>query len=618
MSKQVNNEITTLLRKYKLPHRNFNREFVLAELFKTVSDEFLIDLKSCKGKEFAEPKLSKVKAMLVSVKRSVPATVRQISKILESFDKADLGAAQKQFDDMMKRLLPDLFITTVDDMTRVKVSDDKAWHMWLHGNRLGSQFFRVRAVEYFSDAIANNPDELFHVPISKRSGVSNGRFSLAGFPSLYLSTMLPLAWQETGYPAKYYYSEFQYEYAYDDDYENRDLSKELKLIGLYSPGEIAAWGMTGVHNDFDLWLIVMARYLKIFPLILACSFVNMSGDTPFKQEYIIPQMLMQWIRRNSDKAQGVSYFSCLDLLPSEYGWNGYNIALPAFPPYDARGYSTKLKEAFRYSRPAAYTLPIADKSQSANDAIILDRFSSNITNLFMTAYLPNKLGDCLREMQRISDTLKSVLTYGGHSDVRLCLQTLSLIRQSHRQIGQVALSTRIQQAKDDKNDLRKSYPDLVYDCFSALWNRFFKRDRNTGEIDWLISKYTDTTWNDLHADSHLFVYAVSQNDINGLTNWLKKHHYLFYPIKLTADDSVINDLNEIASSQGWSLADFFNPSVASSNTIDADWVKANINSISGPIIVQRNSTSIYDAGIKPIGFVQIGFVEVELEKALSQ
>ena len=615
MSKQVNIEITTLLRKYKLPHRNFNREFVLAELFKTVSDEFLIDLKSCKGKEFAEPKLSKVKAMLASVKRSIPATVRQISKILESFDKADLGTAQKQFDDMVKRLLPDLFITTVDDMTRTKASDDKAWHMWLHGNHLGYQFFRVRAVEYYSDVIDNNPDELFHVPIFKRSGVSNSRFSLAGFPSLYLSTMLPLAWQETGYPAKYYYSEFQYEYAYDDDYESRDLSKELKLIGLYSPGEIASWGMTGVHNKIDLWLIVMARYLKIFPLILACSFVNMSGDTPFKQEYIIPQMLMQWIQRNSDKAQGVSYFSCLDLLPSENRWNGYNIALPAFPPYDARGYSTKLKGA---SRPAAYTLPIADKSQSANDAIILDRFSSDITNMFMTAYLPNKLGDCMRDMQRISDTLKSVLTYGKHSDVRLCLQTLSLISQSHRHVGQVALSTHIQQAKDDKNDPRSSYSDSVYNYFSTLWDRFFGHGRTAGGIDWLISKYTNNTWNDCHHESHLFIHVVSKDEIADVADWLKAHHCLYYPIKLTADDSIVGILQEISASQGWSLADFFDPAIISGNTVDAEWVKTNISFIKRPIIVQRNNTSIYYDGTKPIGFVQIGFVEVELEKALTQ
>lgn len=618
MNKQVNIEINTLLRKYKLPHRNFNREVVLAELFKTVSKEFLIDLRSCNGKEFAEPMLSEVKTMLTRVKQSVPMTVRQISKILESFDKADLGTAQKQFDNMMKRLLPDLFITTVDGITRVKTSDDKSWYMWLHGNHLGNQFFRVRAVEYFSDTIAYNPDKLFHVPISKRSGVSNGRFSLAGFPSLYLSTMLPLAWQETGYPVKYYYSEFQYEYAYGNDYESRDLSKELKLIGLYSPNEIAAWGMTFVCNHFDLWLIVMTRYLKIFPLILACSFVNMSGDTPFKQEYIIPQMLMQWIQRNPDKAQGVSYFPCLDLLPSENKWNGYNIVIPAFPPHDTEGYSKKLKAAFQYSRPAAYTLPIIDKSKSANDAKILDLFSSDITNLLLTTYLPNGLSDCLREMQRISDTLKSVLTYGEYSDIRLCLQTLNLIMQSHLRVGQVALSMRIQQSKDDKTDPRNPYPDSVYDCFSALWNRFFERDRNTGEIVRLISKYTDTTWNYLHTDSHLFVYAVSNNDLDSVANWLKEHHYLFYPIKLTAEDSIINSLNEIAMSQGWSLANFFNPDVIGSNTIDADWVKANISSISSPIIVQHNNTNIYNVDTKPIGFVQIGFAEEELEKVLTQ
>lgn len=41
---------------------------------------------------------------------------------------------------------------------------------------------------------------LFHIPLSKRACSNNERFSLVGFPSLYLSTMLPLAWQECGYP----------------------------------------------------------------------------------------------------------------------------------------------------------------------------------------------------------------------------------------------------------------------------------------------------------------------------------------------------------------------------------------------------------------------------------
>ncbi len=51
----------------------------------------------------------------------------------------------------------------------------------------------------------------FYIPLSKKAFVNNERFSLAGFPSLYLSSMLLLAWQECGYPKKYYYSEYQYE-----------------------------------------------------------------------------------------------------------------------------------------------------------------------------------------------------------------------------------------------------------------------------------------------------------------------------------------------------------------------------------------------------------------------
>lgn len=60
-------------------------------------------------------------------------------------------------------------------------------------------------------SIQSNPDELFYIPLSKKAFVNNERFSLAGFPSLYLSSMLLLAWQECGYPKKYYYSEYQYE-----------------------------------------------------------------------------------------------------------------------------------------------------------------------------------------------------------------------------------------------------------------------------------------------------------------------------------------------------------------------------------------------------------------------
>lgn len=91
--------------------------------------------------------------------------------------------------------------------------------------------------------IQNNPDELFHIPLTKKAFTSNERFSLAGFPSLYLSSMLPLAWQECGYPKKYYYSEFQYE-KLCGSIDERQIENELKFLALYSPDEICDWGIS--------------------------------------------------------------------------------------------------------------------------------------------------------------------------------------------------------------------------------------------------------------------------------------------------------------------------------------------------------------------------------------
>lgn len=73
--------------------------------------------------------------------------------------------------------------------------------------------------------------------------------------------MLPLAWQECGYPQRYYYSEYQFEKSYDTTFENRLVDKELRFLSLYSPDEICFWGTAVKHNQFNLWLEVVTRYL---------------------------------------------------------------------------------------------------------------------------------------------------------------------------------------------------------------------------------------------------------------------------------------------------------------------------------------------------------------------
>ena len=91
----------------------------------------------------------------------------------------------------------------MDDWNEIDTPDGKRYTKFRL--RSGELFYRVRSVEGTRKDIESNPDELFHIPLSKKALTNNERFSLAGFPSLYLATMLPLAWQESGYPQRYYY-----------------------------------------------------------------------------------------------------------------------------------------------------------------------------------------------------------------------------------------------------------------------------------------------------------------------------------------------------------------------------------------------------------------------------
>jgi hypothetical protein len=445
-------------------------------------------------------------------------------------------------------------------------------------------------------------NELFHVPFSKRQNVSNSRFSLAEFPSLYLSTMLPLAWQETGYPTKYYYSEYQYEYGYDSLLENRDLSKELQFISLYSPNEINFWGTSVKYNDFDLWLTVIARYLKTYPLTLACSFVNSSGDTPYKQEYIIQQMLMQWIQRNYDFAQGITYFTCIETSAVTEGWCAYNIALPALSP-DEQGYSQKLQESFRWSKPIPYSMPIADRKTNASDRKILNEFISDVTSILRTKSLPDKLVKSLREMLEVSSYLDNLLESANTTDMELVLHMLSSIRSNYYHIRENGNRELIEQAKTGRCNLSPSYSEEAYELFLKVYDRFVERSNDTGAVGKLIDKYYCYTWNDLAPESHLLIYTTRPSDCNELTEWLKSNHILYYYYKLTNNDESVTELRNIANSQGKTVGYFFD------KLVDNDeWIKDNITSIKQPILVKQNNISILSPkSTQKVEFVQMGF-----------
>ena len=137
--------------------------------------------------------------------------------------------------------------------------------------------------------------EMFHVPFSKRGKLGNNRFSISGYPCLYLSKSIWACWEEMHEP----------------DIKKVCVSKvkvvrDIKLLDLSWP-------------KVDESTVDKYKVICTWPLIIACSIRTLHPNDTFKPEYIIPQLIMLAIKNASD------YWGCLytstqqnDYFPLEY------------------------------------------------------------------------------------------------------------------------------------------------------------------------------------------------------------------------------------------------------------------------------------------------------------
>lgn len=168
--------------------------------------------------------------------------------------------------------------------------------------------------------------ELFHVPLSKRKSIKSYRFSIPGIPSLYLGSSIYICWEELSripltelHAAKFTLVEGE-----SISLLNIGLSteyiKELKDKGL-------AEGVVDNSKGSQILLSILKNFLLLWPLIASCHMRVKNPDLEFKPEYILPQLLMQFIMHN-DKYDGIVYLSTkkyVHSIPLSYC---RNIALP--------------------------------------------------------------------------------------------------------------------------------------------------------------------------------------------------------------------------------------------------------------------------------------------------
>lgn len=227
--------------------------------------------------------------------------------------------------------------------------------------------FRVRK----SDRPLSTRKDIFHIPFNQRHLVRAQRYSVAGLPCLYLGTSLYICWREMDKPDfdKLYISSF-----ITDKEDDKSLLLNLSADFLYktrlflkrknAPKPIEKYSTS-----------TMLSYLALWPLILACNYLKKHNDASFIQEYVIPNLLMQWISRdiNNNNIIGIAYRST-KLPANTDSRKGINVVLPPKARYeDIKGYDfcPVLSDKFKFTPPVSWqvlkTLEYVPLRQSFSD-----------------------------------------------------------------------------------------------------------------------------------------------------------------------------------------------------------------------------------------------------------
>ena len=570
--------ISNFMVSLELPKQYFGEEFVILDKLAEEAQTFVTGLKKCDGSEFPANQREAVASMIKRVLTTTEAQFSLIETVLKCHEKSDAKAAQEAFDVMMKEIEPALFVSTVSGVVRFEIKGRTSFgHL---RDAYGYNFYRVRSAP--NSAIEKDANEMFHIPSQKRQLASNERFSLCGFPSLYLSTMQQLAWQECGYPPEYYCSEYQY-------LPSDDSQDDWKIIALCAPKEIRNRFLATYYNDFDLWLSIVERCLKTYPLILSCSFANASGKAPFKQEYIIPQMLMQWVHRNKDKYNGISYFSCIDMRSEQSVWNAYNLVLPALPPYDDDGLSLALKEHFNWSMPTYVHVPILNSNTTTPDVQILDTYSNEICQALGTQYVPTELVSFARKLLNIIGNMRTVLTRSAGADMQLVLHMLDSIDANLSVLRgmdyDTFIATQREKLKGSEFFFKDTF-DQVAQHLKPIYKKICGYDSNSVSIEDMIRKYHWGIWGEFGQTPRLGCFCATEEDKRWIMDWGKSNHVLFWIKENLSGDKIIEDLQKIAETTKIDIASFWPPQFAEM-AADESWRKDNLDKIESPVFVKN-------------------------------
>lgn len=198
---------------------------------------------------------------------------------------------------------------------------------WL-GN--GGNFYRIRSGDFRIKDRANSKKqkaELFHIKKDLRNRIGAYRYSVAGYPCLYLASDRELAWFECGMPKQFSFCQLVITEEGEEALRLVDFSnRPVDLLSSISIWLLNAKRLNKAEEEKTVYYDYLVKYIVTYPLAAACSVKVKDRGNKYVEEYIFPQLFMSWIRERDD-IDGVRYKSSLNSTLVQ-GMGAINVALP--------------------------------------------------------------------------------------------------------------------------------------------------------------------------------------------------------------------------------------------------------------------------------------------------
>lgn len=203
----------------------------------------------------------------------------------------------------------------------------------------GKAFYRMRDIKG-EGRYGLDTRGMFHIPFSKKGGVKTQRYSVPGFPCLYLGLSTYSCWEELLRP----------------DFGTVMVSKlvltqDIELLDLRIP-------------TFEEWGKNISNSILLFPLVIASMFQVKDTNATYKPEYLIPQLITEWVisrkllyRKTGSRIIGIIYTSVHKNQDFNFPESVFdNVAIPVLKPLnnEKMEYCPKLSELFEVTPPTYY------------------------------------------------------------------------------------------------------------------------------------------------------------------------------------------------------------------------------------------------------------------------